>query len=364
MPPKKKSEEEVVDKVSARNKALASINKKFGSGAISKMSQWDAGEISTIPTGSIGLDLILGRGGWPRGRISELVGYESAGKSTLMLHAAAECQKLGGAVAYIDIEHSLNSEYSQELGVDLDNLVLAQPNSGEEALSIVEELVKSNGFDLIIVDSVAALVPQKEVEAEMGASQMGSQARLLSQGMRKLVPIVGDSNCVLLMVNQYREALGVMYGPKEKSVGGNALRYAASVRVEITKSKSIKDGDNVIGNITRVKTIKNKVAPPFKTAEFNIIYGKGVDRSSETIMYGLNSGLVPKEGNTFFFNGQRIAVGLEKAKEYFIENEEAAAQLEKQVYSALSNVAVPSEPAVVDEPEPETDYDQETGETY
>lgn len=332
---------EPMDKKSLAKKAMAGLNKKYGSGTISLFSKWEGGlDIETIPTGSIGIDHITGRGGYPRGRITEIVGFESAGKSTLCLQAAAECQRMGGSVAYIDVECALDPDYAIALGVNLDELALSQPDSAEQALSIVEDLLEMKAFDMIVVDSVAALIPQAEVEAEMGKAQMGSQARLLSQAMRKFVPLVKSSNTALIMINQYRNKIGVMYGPSEVSVGGNALRYACTLRLEIRKNKTIKVGDNVIGNITKVKAIKNKIAAPHKTAEFNILFGKGIDRLGELVVYSVQHGVIEKAPAGWYkHDGENVAHGAPALRLLLETDAVFRAKVEKELAACLASGA-------------------------
>jgi recombination protein RecA len=300
-----------------------------------------------VPSGSIALDLALGVGGFPRGRIVEIYGPESSGKTTLALHAIAEAQKNGGTAAFIDVEHALDPNYAAALGVDLDNLLVSQPDNGEQALEIVEVLVRSNSVDVVVVDSVAALVPKAEIEGEMGEAQMGLQARLMSQALRKLTGAVSKSKTTLIFINQLREKIGVMFGNPETTTGGRALKFYASVRIDIRRIASIKDGDQVIGGRTRVKVVKNKVAPPFREAEFDVMYGEGISREGDLLDLAVEKRIVEKSGAWFAYNGERLGQGRENSKQFLKENKDIAAKIEAEVRKTLGldkPVAVP-EPA-------------------
>jgi recombination protein RecA len=331
---KKQRAEVSTDKVQARLDVISKLNKEYGKGTIMQFSdRTDDTSIQVIPTGSIGLDIALGRGGYPRGRIIEIFGPEASGKTTLTLHAIAECQKAGGVCAFIDAEHALDPEYAEKVGVDMGAVYLTQPDNGEQALTIAEELVRSNAFDLIVIDSVAALIPKSELDGEVGASSMGSQARLMSQGLRKLTGAVHTSKTVLFFINQIRMKIGVMFGNPETTTGGNALKYYSSVRLDIRKSTPIKDGDLVLGNLTNVKVVKNKVAPPFRTASFNILYGVGVDRMAELFDYAITMGLIEKAGPMYSFEGETLGKGKDAARLYVKEHPEVLEALETGVYS-------------------------------
>jgi len=306
-------------KSQALDLALSQIEKQFGKGSIMRLGEAHAVSVETIPTGSISLDLALG-GGIPKGRIIEIYGPESSGKTTVCLHAVAEVQKAGGTAAYIDAEHALDPAYAKRLGVNTDNLLISQPDSGEQALEILETLVRSNAVDIVVVDSVAALVPQAEIEGDMGDAQMGLQARLMSQAMRKLTGVINRSKTTVIFVNQLRMKIGVMFGNPETTTGGNALKFYASVRMDIRRTQQIKQGDQVIGNHVRVKVVKNKVAPPFREAEFDIMYNQGISREGDVIDLAVQHGVVEKSGAWYTYKGENIAQGREAAKNYLIEN--------------------------------------------
>jgi recombination protein RecA len=306
-------------KSQALDLALSQIEKQFGKGSIMRLGEAHAVNVETIPTGSISLDLALG-GGIPKGRIVEIYGPESSGKTTVCLHAVAEIQKAGGTAAYIDAEHALDPAYAKRLGVNTDQLLISQPDSGEQALEILETLVRSNAVDIVVVDSVAALVPQAEIEGDMGDAQMGLQARLMSQAMRKLTGVINRSKTTVIFVNQLRMKIGVMFGNPETTTGGNALKFYASVRMDIRRISQIKQGDSVIGNHVRVKVVKNKVAPPFREAEFDIMYNQGISREGDVIDLAVTHGVVDKAGAWYEYNGEKIAQGREAAKRFLAEN--------------------------------------------
>jgi len=312
--------------------AVGQIEKQFGKGSIMRLGGKDAiAPIPAISTGSITLDWALGVGGLPRGRVIEIFGPESSGKTTLALQTIAQAQKLGGVAAFIDAEHALDAQYAQKLGVDLDNLLVSQPDNGEQALEIVEVLVRSNGVDVVVVDSVAALVPRAEIEGEMGDAQMGLQARLMSQALRKLTGAVSKSKTCLIFINQLREKIGVMFGNPETTTGGRALKFYSSVRVDIRRIGAIKDGESIVGGRTRAKVVKNKVAPPFREAEFDMMYGEGISREGDLLDQAVERNIVEKSGTWFSYNGERMGQGRENAKAYLKQNKEAAATLEKRL---------------------------------
>ena len=324
------------EKAKALQAALAQIEKQFGKGSIMRLGDGEVVEnIQVVSTGSLGLDIALGVGGLPRGRVVEIYGPESSGKTTLTLQVIAEMQKLGGTCAFIDAEHALDSQYAQKLNVDLTELLISQPDTGEQALEIVDALVRSGSVDLIVIDSVAALTPKAELEGEMGDSLPGLQARLMSQALRKLTATIKKSNCMVIFINQIRMKIGVMFGNPETTTGGNALKFYASVRLDIRRTGSIKKGDEVIGNETKVKVVKNKVAPPFKTAEFDILYGQGTSREGEIIDLGVNARIVDKSGAWYAYNGEKIGQGKDNAREFLRENPELAREIEAKVREAL-----------------------------
>ena len=310
--------------------ALETIEKQFGKGSIMKLGESTHVNVETTPTGSLSLDLALG-GGIPKGRIIEIYGPESSGKTTLTLHAIAEIQKQGGTAAFIDAEHALDPSYAKRIGVDVENLLLSQPDNGEQALEITETLVRSNAVDLIVVDSVAALVPRAEIEGEMGDAHMGLQARLMSQALRKLTGVISRSNTTVIFINQIRMKIGVMFGNPETTTGGNALKFYASVRMDIRRISQIKQADAVIGNRTRVKVVKNKIAPPFREAEFDIMYNQGISKAGDILDLAANRGIVEKAGAWFSYNGEKIAQGREAAKNYLMENPKTMEEISKKV---------------------------------
>ena len=323
------------DKQKALEAALLQITKDYGSGSIMKLGETQHLNVSASPSGSITLDLALGIGGYPKGRIIEIYGPESSGKTTLALHAVAEVQKAGGEAAFIDAEHALDPVYAKALGVDIDQLLVSQPDSGEQALAITEALVLSGAIDIIVIDSVAALVPQQEIEGEMGSATVGLQARLVSQALRKLSGSISKTNCIVIFINQLREKINVMYGNPETTTGGRALKFYASVRLDVRKIEAIKNGSEVIGSRTRVKVVKNKVAPPFKTAEFDMLYGRGISKSSELVDLGVEAGVIQKSGSWFSYDGNRLAQGRDAARKVFESDEALAAEVEAKVKEKL-----------------------------
>lgn len=328
MDEKNKLNEKELDEV------LKQIQKQFGKGAVMKLGDRPNVEVSVIPSGSLLLDEALGVGGYPKGRIIEIYGPESSGKTTLALHAIAECQKQGGRAAFIDAEHAIDPEYSKNLGVNIDELILSQPDSGEQALEIAEMLASSGAIDLLIVDSVAALVPQAELDGEMSDNSVGMQARLMSKAMRKLAGLLNKNNCTIIFINQLREKVGVMYGNPETTSGGRALKFYASIRLDIRRTEAIKTGSDVTGNTCRIKVVKNKVAPPFKQCEIDIIYGKGISKDSEILDRAVELGIVKKSGAWFEYNGSKIGQGRETAKEYIHSNEDVKEEILKAIKEA------------------------------
>jgi recombination protein RecA len=321
-----------VDKTKALDAALSQIERAFGKGSIMRLGKADkAIEIETVSTGSLGLDIALGVGGLPRGRVVEIYGPESSGKTTLTLHAVAEAQKKGGVCAFIDAEHALDPVYARKLGVNLDNLLISQPDTGEQALEICDTLVRSGAVDVVVIDSVAALVPRSEIEGEMGEVQPGLQARLMSQALRKLTGSISRSNTMVIFINQIRMKIGVMYGSPETTTGGNALKFYASVRLDIRRIGAIKEREEVVGNTTRVKVVKNKVAPPFKQVEFDIMYGEGISKMGELVDLGVKAGIVEKSGAWFSYDSVRIGQGRENAKSFLKQNPEMAAKIEQSI---------------------------------
>ncbi|HWP79478.1 MAG TPA: recombinase RecA [Candidatus Acidoferrum sp.] len=324
------------DKKKALEEALAKIEKDFGKGAVMKLGETISMNVEHIPTGSIALDVALGIGGIPRGRIIEIYGPESSGKTTLALHCIAEAQKLGGEAAFIDVEHALDPVYAAKLGVDINSLLVAQPDSGEQALEIAETLVHSGAIDVIVIDSVAALVTRAEIEGEMGDTHVGLQARLMSQAMRKLAGGISKAGCAAIFINQLREKVGIVYGNPETTPGGRALKFYASVRIEVRKSESLKVGGEIIGNRTKAKVVKNKVAPPFKVAEFDILYGTGISRTGELIDMGVELDVVSKMGAWFSFNEARMGQGKENAREYLVKNPDIADEIERRIRAKIA----------------------------
>lgn len=320
-----------MDKQKALDTALSQIERAFGKGSIMKMGQRETVEVASIPTGSLGLDIALGVGGLPKGRIIEIYGPESSGKTTLTLHAIAEAQKRGGVCAFVDAEHALDPVYARKLGVNVDELLVSQPDHGEQALEIADTLVRSGAIDVLVIDSVAALVPRAELEGEMGDSHMGLQARLMSQALRKLTGSISKSNCTIIFINQIRQKIGVMFGNPETTTGGNALKFYASVRIDIRRIGSIKDKEEIVGNATRVKVVKNKVSPPFRVVEFDIMYGEGISKTGELLDMGVKAGLVEKSGAWYSYNSTRIGQGRENARTFLKENPDVAAEIEASV---------------------------------
>ena len=327
------------DRQKALDAALAQIDRAFGKGSAMKLGQKETMQVEAISTGSLGLDIALGVGGLPKGRVIEIYGPESSGKTTLCLHVIAECQKLGGSAAFVDAEHALDPVYAKKLGVNIDELIVSQPDTGEQALEIVDTLVRSNAIDVLVVDSVAALVPRAEIEGEMGDSHVGLQARLMSQSLRKLTGSISRSRCMVIFINQLRMKIGVMYGNPETTTGGNALKFYASVRLDIRRIGAIKAGEEVTGNQTRVKVVKNKVAPPFKQVEFDIMYGQGVSKLGEILDLGVKAGLVEKSGAWFSYDSVRLGQGRENSKTFLKDNPETADRLEKQIRARTDKVA-------------------------
>jgi len=319
--------------------ALAQIDRAFGKGSAMKLGSREAIAIDAVSTGSLGLDIALGIGGLPKGRVIEIYGPESSGKTTLTLHVIAEAQKAGGTAAFIDAEHALDPGYAKKLGVDIDNLIVSQPDTGEQALEIVDTLVRSNAVDIVVIDSVAALVPRAEIEGEMGDSHVGLQARLMSQALRKITGSISRSNCMVIFINQIRMKIGVMYGSPETTTGGNALKFYASVRLDIRRTGQIKSGEDIVGNATRVKVVKNKVAPPFKQVEFDIMYGEGISKTGELLDLGVKAGIVEKSGSWFSYDSIRIGQGRENSKTYLTENPEVAARLEAAIRGKTKEVS-------------------------
>lgn len=322
-------------KLAALSQAMARIEKDYGRGAVMKLGDEVIEDVEVISTGSIGLNHALGVGGFPRGRIIEIYGPESSGKTTLAIHAIAEAQKNGGIAAMIDAEHAFDRFYAEKLGVDVSNLLIAQPDNGEQALEITEQLIRSSAIDILVVDSVAALTPKSEIEGDMGDRSMGLQARLMSQAMRKLTGTISRTNTTCIFINQLREKIGVMFGPSETTTGGNALKFYASVRIDIRSSTPIKDGEDVLGRHTKVKVVKNKVAPPFKRAEFDIMFGEGISKSGEIIDLGVEYDIIQKSGSWFSYNGTKLAQGRDAAKRVIADNPELADELEALIMQAM-----------------------------
>ena len=324
-------------KLKALQAAMAKIEKDFGKGSIMKLGDEKVENVEVIPTGSIALNAALCVGGYPKGRIIEIYGPESSGKTTLAIHAIAECQKAGGIAAFIDAEHAFDRFYAAKLGVDIDNLWISQPDNGEQALEIADQLIRSSAIDILVVDSVAALTPKKEIEGDMGDNVVGLQARLMSQALRKLTSTISKTNTTCIFINQLREKIGVMFGNPETTTGGNALKFYASVRLDIRRVTAIKDGDQVIGNMTRVKVVKNKVAPPFRKAEFEIMFGEGISKVGEILDLGVEYGIIQKSGSWFSYNGSRLAQGRDASKALLKDNPELCEELEAQIMQKLND---------------------------
>ena len=325
------------EKLKALQAAMSKIEKDFGKGSIMRMGDEQIEHVDVIPTGSIGLNAALGVGGYPKGRIIEIYGPESSGKTTLAIHAIAECQKAGGIAAFIDAEHAFDRFYAQKLGVDIDNLWISQPDNGEQALEIADQLIRSSAIDILVVDSVAALTPKKEIEGDMGDSAVGLHARLMSQALRKLTATIAKTNTTCIFINQLREKIGVMFGNPETTTGGNALKFYASVRLDIRKVTGIKDGDQVIGNQVRVKVVKNKVAPPFRKAEFEITFGEGISKVGELIDLGVEYGIIQKSGSWFSYDGSKLAQGRDATKQLLTDNPELCEELESKIMQAIAD---------------------------
>lgn len=341
-----------MDKSKALEAALGQIDRAFGKGSVMKLGQRESSiEIEAISTGSLNLDIALGIGGLPKGRIIEIYGPESSGKTTLALHAVAEAQKAGGIAAFVDAEHALDPIYARKLGVDVNELLISQPDTGEQALEITDTLVRSGAIDILVVDSVAALTPRAELEGEMGDSHVGLQARLMSQALRKLTASISKSNTIVIFINQIRMKIGVMYGSPETTTGGNALKFYASVRLDIRRIGQVKEKDDIVGNATRVKVVKNKVAPPFKQVEFDIMYGEGVSKMGEIIDLGVKAGVVEKSGSWYSYSSQRIGQGRENAKRFLLENTDIADEIEQLIRqnAGLVNEAMLAEPVGADD---------------
>lgn len=336
----KKTEDEALnpqqEKLKALQSALSKIEKDFGKGSIMKLGDEQVENVDVIPTGSLGLDVALGVGGYPRGRIIEIYGPESSGKTTLAIHAIAEAQKLGGIAAFIDAEHAFDRFYASKLGVDVDNLWISQPDNGEQALQIADQLISSSAIDIIVIDSVAALTPKAEIEGDMGDNKVGLQARLMSQALRKLTATISKTKTTCIFINQLREKIGVMFGNPETTTGGNALKFYASVRIDIRRVTSIKDGDTAIGNQVRVKVVKNKVAPPFTKAEFEITFGEGISKLGEIVDLGVEYDVIQKSGSWFSYEGQRLAQGREGTKKLLADNPELCDELEAKIKAAIA----------------------------
>ena len=368
---KDKSKPKVVKMTDAeeKKKALESvfsvIEKEYGTGSIMKLGDANSVDVEVIPTGSLTLDMALGVGGLPRGRVIEIYGPESSGKTTVALHVVAEAQKMGGEAAFIDAEHALDPVYAKKLGVDIDNLIVAQPDTGEQALDIAEALVRSGALDVIVVDSVAALVPKAEIDGEMGDSHVGLLARLMSQALRKLTAVISKSGTVVIFINQLREKVGVMYGNPETTPGGRALKVFSSVRLDVRRGEVIKNGTELIGNKTKVKVVKNKVAPPFKTAEFDILYGEGISKEGNILDFAVENNIIKKSGAWFSYNGEKIGQGRDNVRKYMVENKEFTAEIDRQVRELLKNNSgfLPSEADDSDNTDGKQPTETETTET-
>lgn len=368
---KDKSKPKVVKMTDAeeKKKALESvfsvIEKEYGTGSIMKLGDANSVDVEVIPTGSLTLDMALGVGGLPRGRVIEIYGPESSGKTTVALHVVAEAQKMGGEAAFIDAEHALDPVYAKKLGVDIDNLIVAQPDTGEQALDIAEALVRSGALDVIVVDSVAALVPKAEIDGEMGDSHVGLLARLMSQALRKLTAVISKSGTVVIFINQLREKVGVMYGNPETTPGGRALKFFSSVRLDVRRGEVIKNGTELIGNKTKVKVVKNKVAPPFKTAEFDILYGEGISKEGNILDFAVENNIIKKSGAWFSYNGEKIGQGRDNVRKYMVENKEFTAEIDRQVRELLKNNSgyLPSEADDSDNTDGKQPTETETNET-
>jgi recombination protein RecA len=336
---KEKTGSEKEAKLKALQLTLDKLDKTYGKGTVMKMGDKAIEEVETISSGSLGIDLALGVGGYPRGRIIEIYGPESSGKTTLTLHAIAEAQKAGGIAAFIDAEHAFDRNYAEKLGVDIENLIISQPDNGEQALEIAENLIRSGAIDIVVIDSVAALTPKSEIEGEMGDSKMGLHARLMSQALRKLTGTISKTNCTVFFINQLREKIGVMFGNPETTTGGNALKFYASVRLDIRRSTQIKDGENVLGNRTKVKVVKNKVAPPFKVAEFDIMYGEGISKTGEILDLAVEFEIIKKAGSWFSYGDTKLGQGRDAVKSLIKDNPELADELEVKIKNHIKELA-------------------------
>ena len=353
----KATEKQSLDKAKALDTALAQIERQFGKGSVMKMGDRGPQVMEVIPTGSIALDIALGIGGLPRGRIVEIYGPESSGKTTVALHAIANAQKAGGIAAFIDAEHALDPEYAKKLGVDIDALLVSQPDTGEQALEIMDMLIRSGALDVIVVDSVAALVPRAEIEGEMGDSHMGLQARLMSQALRKITGALHQSNTTAIFINQLREKIGVFFGTPETTTGGKALKFYASIRLDVRRIETLKDGQEAVGNRTRVKVVKNKMAPPFKQAEFDIIYGVGISREGSLIDLGVEVGVVKKSGAWYTYEGDQLGQGKENSRNFLLDNPDLANEIEKKIREHYVPVVIdPELVAAIDEATSEVDF--------
>ncbi len=335
-----KEKDNIAEKIKVLQTTIEKIDKIYGKGTVMRLNDSRVEDIAAIPTGSLGLDIALGVGGLPRGRVIEVYGPESSGKTTLTMHCIAEAQKLGGIAAFIDAEHAFDKVYAEKLGIDTENLLISQPDNGEQALEIAEHLIRSGAIDIIVIDSVAALVPKAELEGEMGESKMGLQARLMSQALRKLTGAINRTGCVCIFINQLRDKIGVMFGSPETTTGGNALKFYASVRLDIRRIGQIKENaDNIMGNRTRVKVVKNKVAPPFKQVEFDIMYGEGISKVGEIVDLGVETEVIQKSGSWFSYSGSKLAQGREGVKNVLLDNPELAEELEKKIKLKIAEIA-------------------------